>query len=67
MVSPRTAALVAAAADKSRPRLVDPCASRSQSELLPEKAFFGKEKLMEFIKGKKYKKLMTDMKKGMRT
>ena len=36
---------------------------RSQSELLPEKAFFGKEKLMEFIKGKKYKKLMTKIHK----
>ena len=38
-----------------------------QTELLPDLAFFTKEQASEFVKGKKYKKLKLDMKKGMRT
>ena len=48
------------------PRLTR-CAHCAQSELMPDLAFFSKEQAMEYVKGKKYKKLKLDMKKGMRT
>lgn len=38
-----------------------------KSELLPDKAFFSKDKLQEFLKGKRYKRLLHEMKKGMRS
>jgi len=38
-----------------------------KSELLPDKVFFSKEKLKEFLNGKRYKRLVHEMKKGMRT
>ena len=38
-----------------------------KSKLLPDKVFFSKEKLQEFVKGKRYKRLIHEMRKGMRT
>lgn len=38
-----------------------------KSELLPDKVFFSKDKLKEFLNGKRYKRLVHEMKKGMRT
>jgi len=38
-----------------------------KSQLLPDKVFFSREKLEEFLSGKKYKRLKSEMKKGMRT
>jgi hypothetical protein len=38
-----------------------------KSELLPDKVFFSKDKLKEFLSGKRYKRLVHEMKKGMRT
>ena len=37
------------------------------TELLPELSFFSKEKLVEFTKGTRFKKLKQDMKRGLRT
>jgi hypothetical protein len=38
-----------------------------KTELLPDKIFFSREKLEEFTRGKRYKRLMHEMRKGMRT
>jgi hypothetical protein len=38
-----------------------------KSELLPDKVFFAKETLREFVEGKRYKRLLHEMRKGMRT
>ena len=38
-----------------------------KSELLPDKVFFNRDKLSEFVGGKRYKKLLREMRKGMRT
>ena len=38
-----------------------------KSELLPDKVFFNREKLTEFVGGKRYKKLLKEMRKGMLT
>ena len=38
-----------------------------KSELLPDKVFFSKEKLKEYVDGKRYKRLIHEMRKGMRT
>ena len=38
-----------------------------KSELLPDKVFFSREQLQEFTEGKRYKRLLHEMKKGMRT
>lgn len=38
-----------------------------KSQLLPDKVFFSKEKLREFTDGRRYKKLIHEMRKGMRT
>lgn len=38
-----------------------------KSELLPDKVFFSREKLGEFVKGKRYMRLLREMRKGMRT
>lgn len=38
-----------------------------KSELLPDKVFFSREKLGEFVIGKRYKRLLREMRKGMRT
>lgn len=38
-----------------------------KSKLLPDKVFFSKDKLQEFIGGKRYKRLIHEMRKGMRT
>ena len=44
-----------------------PSGSVFKSELMPEKTFFTMEQLQEFTKGTKYKRLLHDMRKGMRT
>jgi hypothetical protein len=38
-----------------------------KSELLPGKTFFSREKMREFVAGNRYKRLLHEMKKGMRT
>ena len=38
-----------------------------KSELLPDKVFFSMDKLREFVEGKRYKRLRSEMRKGMRT
>ena len=38
-----------------------------KAELLPDKVFFSRDKLKEFVEGKRYKRLLHEMKKGMRT
>ena len=38
-----------------------------KTDLLPDKVFFSREKLGEFVKGKRYKRLLREMRKGMRT
>ena len=38
-----------------------------KSELLPDKIIFGRDKLDEFVNGKRYRRLLHEMKKGMRT
>ena len=42
-------------------------ASIYKSELLPDKVIFGRDKLEEFVNGKRYRRLLHEMKKGMRT
>lgn len=38
-----------------------------QCELVPDVVFFSKEQAVEYVNGKKFKRLKLDMKKGMRT
>ena len=38
-----------------------------KSDLLPDKVFFNREKLGEFVDGKRYKRLLREMRKGLRT
>ena len=39
----------------------------ADSELLPDKVFFSREKMTEFVGGKRYARLLREMRKGLRT